>query len=166
MQKKALLVIDIQNDITKNYKDVIDNINGAVDWASQNDLHIIYIRHENLSPGTRNFKPDTFGSELATDLKVVSDNIFTKFKTNALTSEDLTRFIAKHEISDFYITGADAAVCVKSTCFNLRKANYEVTVLKDCIASWDKKKLPEMVAYYEKKGSRVLSLSTLREAVS
>jgi len=27
MLKKALLIIDIQNDITKNYKDIIDNIN-------------------------------------------------------------------------------------------------------------------------------------------
>ncbi len=30
MQKKALVVIDIQNDITKNYKDIIDNINQNV----------------------------------------------------------------------------------------------------------------------------------------
>ncbi len=27
MQKKALVIIEIQNDITKNYKDVIGNIN-------------------------------------------------------------------------------------------------------------------------------------------
>ena len=30
MQKKALVIIDIQNDITKNYKDVIGNINQAI----------------------------------------------------------------------------------------------------------------------------------------
>ena len=33
MQKKALAIIDIQNDITKNYKDIIDNINKTIDWA-------------------------------------------------------------------------------------------------------------------------------------
>ncbi|MDR1341503.1 MAG: hypothetical protein LBK58_15850 [Prevotellaceae bacterium] len=27
----------------------------------------------------------------------------------------------KNEISDFYITGADAVACVKSTCYNLTK---------------------------------------------
>ena len=26
-QKKALVIIDIQNDITKNYKEIIDDIN-------------------------------------------------------------------------------------------------------------------------------------------
>ncbi len=29
MNNRALVVIDIQNDITKHYKDVIDNINAA-----------------------------------------------------------------------------------------------------------------------------------------
>ncbi len=33
MQNKALVVIDIQNDITKNYKEIIENVNSAIDWA-------------------------------------------------------------------------------------------------------------------------------------
>jgi len=107
MLKKALAVIDIQNDITKNYKDIIDNINKSIDWAVDNDIHVVYIRHENLSAGTRTFKPNTHGAELALDLKIVSDNVFTKYKGNALTSEEFAGFISKNEICDFYITGAD-----------------------------------------------------------
>ena len=30
MEKKALVVIDLQNDITKNYKEIIDNVNRAI----------------------------------------------------------------------------------------------------------------------------------------
>jgi nicotinamidase-related amidase len=33
MSNKALVVIDIQNDITKHYRDIIDTINAAIDWA-------------------------------------------------------------------------------------------------------------------------------------
>lgn len=33
MKKTALVIIDIQNDITKNYKKIIGNINQAIDWA-------------------------------------------------------------------------------------------------------------------------------------
>jgi nicotinamidase-related amidase len=62
MLKKALVVIDIQNDITKNYKKVIGNINKAIDWAVQAEMHVVYIRHENLSDGTRTFKPGTRGA--------------------------------------------------------------------------------------------------------
>ena len=161
MQKEALVIIDIQNDITKNYKDVIGNINRAIDWAAKNKVHVVYIRHENLSAGSKVLKPNTFGAELATDLKIVSENVFTKYKSNILTSEELTAFINKNEIRDFYIAGADATICVKSSCFNLRKAEFDVNILTDCITSWSKKKIPEMLKYYESKGCKNISLNDI-----
>ncbi|MGD7045645.1 cysteine hydrolase family protein [Jeotgalibacillus proteolyticus] len=161
MEKKALVVIDIQNDITKNYKEIIDNINRSIEWAVENHLHVVYIRHENLSPGTRTFKTDTRGAELAPDLKLVSQNVFTKYKGNALTSEEFADFIRVNEIGDFYITGADATACVKSTCYNLRKSGYEVSVLSDCITSYDKKKIDGMIDYYESKGCEIIRLDDL-----
>lgn len=161
MQQKALVIIDIQNGITKNYKDVIGNINQAIDWAVKETWHVVYIRHENLSAGTRTFKPGTPGAELAPDLKIVSDYVFTKTKSNALTSPEFVDFIEMSGIKEFYIAGADATVCVKSTCYNLRKAEYDVTVLADCITSWDKKQIDEMLRYYEKNGCRTASLKDL-----
>lgn len=68
-----------------------------------------------------------------------------------MTSEGFADFIKKNEISEFYITGADAIACVKSTVFNMCKENYKVTVLSDCITSYDKRKIDEMLYYYEKK---------------
>ena len=159
--KKALVVIDIQNDITKNYKDIIDQINQSIDWAVSKDVPVVYIRHENLSDGTRTFKPNTRGAELVPDLKIVSKNIFTKYKGNALSSEEFADFIHKNGINEFYLTGADAIACVKSTCYNLTKANYRVTVLSDCITSYDKKKIDEMLRYYESKGCKISSLNDL-----
>ena len=161
MQNKALVIIDIQNDITKNYKDVIGNINKAIDWAVNNGIHVIYIRHENLSAGTRTFKPNTKGAELVSDMKIVSENVFTKSKGNALTSEEFTDYIRKNEILDFYIAGADAGACVKSTCYNLCKENYGVQVLSDCVTSYDKRKIDEMLRYYESKGCKIISTSDL-----
>lgn len=161
MLKKALVIIDIQNDITKNYKEIIDNINNSIEWAEEKGIHVVYIRHENLSEGTRTFKPNTRGAELASDLKIVSNHVFTKCKGNALSSEEFTDFINKNEICDFYIAGADAAACVKSTCYNLRKANYRVHVLSDCITSYDKRKIDEMLRYYAGKGCKLISLNAL-----
>ncbi|NLD80395.1 MAG: cysteine hydrolase [Smithella sp.] len=161
MKNKALVIIDIQNDITKNYKDVIGNINKAIDWAVDHDIHVIYIRHENLSDGTRTFKTGTKGAELVPDMNIVSQNVFTKYKGNALTSEAFSDYIQKNEISEFYIAGADAIACVKSTCYNMCKENYGVYVLSDCITSYDKRKIDEMLRYYESKGSKVISLKDL-----
>ena len=100
----------------------------------------------------------------ASELNVVSGHIFTKSKSNALTSEAFAAFIQEHGISEFYIVGADAAACIKSTCFNMRKGGYAVHVLSDCITSYDKKKLPEMLAYYESKGCSVTELSDAMQA--
>ena len=78
MSKKALVVIDIQNDITKHYRDIIGNINAAVEWASAQGMAVVYIKHHNLSDGTRTFKPGTKGAELAPELNGASDNVFVK----------------------------------------------------------------------------------------
>ena len=163
MSNKALVVIDIQNDITKHYRDIIDNINSAVEWAEEQRMTVIYIKHNNLSAGTRTFKPDTKGAELAPELKIVSDNIFVKTKANALTSEAFSEFIRSKDIREFYITGADATACVKSTCFNMTKAGYAVHVISDCVTSYDLKKMPEMLAYYTDKGCEVKNLTIYKE---
>ena len=137
MNNKALVVIDIQNDITKHYRDIIDNINAAIEWAVAEDMHVVYIK--------------------------VSDNIFVKTKSNALTSETFSAFIAANGINEFYVAGADATACVKSTCFNMAKAGYTVHVFSDCVTSYDLKKLPEMFAYYESKGCEVKTLADYKQ---
>ena len=161
MKNSALVVIDLQNDITKNYREIIGKVNEAIDWAAQRELWVIYIQHNNLSAGIRTFKPGTRGAELVPELKIVSDHIFTKAKSNALTSEAFAAFIRENGITDFYLAGADAAACIKSTCFNMAKGGYGVHVLSDCITSYDKKKLPEMLAYYESKGCSVVELQEI-----
>lgn len=44
----------------------------------------------------------------------------------------------------------------------MRKAGYTVIVLSDCVTSYDKKKIPEMLSYYEDKGC---SLKTSSEII-
>ena len=158
MGNQALVMIDLQNDITKNYREIIDHVNSAIAWAVAKGMHIVYIQHNNLSAGTRNFKPGTRGAQLVPELHVVSEHIFTKTKSNALTSEAFAAFIEENHITEFFLTGADATACVKSTGYNMSKAGYTVHVLSDCITSYDKKKIEEMLQYYESKGCIVETL--------
>ena len=158
MGAKALVVIDLQNDITKNYRDIITSVNLAVERAKCAGMHIVYILHHNLSAGTKTFKPGTKGAELVPELNVVSDNIFVKTKSSALTSAAFADFIAANDITDFYLAGADATACVKSTSYNMAKAGYTVHVLSDCVTSYDKKKIDEMLDYYKSKGCAVEKL--------
>lgn len=75
-----------------------------------------------------------------------------------MTSEPFSEFIRENGINEFFITGADATGCVKSTCFNMTKAGYAVHVISDCVTSYDLKKLPEMLAYYSDRGCEVRTL--------
>ena len=164
MNHKALVVIDIQNDITRHYQDIMDRLNAAIEWAAESGMEIMYIQHNNLSAGTRTFKPGTKGAELVPELKVVSNHIFVKTKANALTSGDFSEYIRENGIDEFYITGADATACVKSTCFNMTKAGYTVHVISDCVTSYNLKKMPEMIAYYADKGCEVKTLAEYMES--
>ena len=165
MSRKAFVVIDIQNDITKHYRDIIDDLNAAIDWAVEREMDVVYIKHNNLSPGTRTFKPDSKGAELVPELKIVSNKVFVKTKANALTSEEFSAYIRENGIDEFFITGADATGCVKSTCFNMTKAGYTVHVISDCVTSYDLKKLSEMLTYYAAKGCEVRTLQEYRNDV-
>ena len=138
MKSSALVVIDLQNDITKNYREIVERVNRAIAWAVETEMYVVYIKHNNLSAGTRTFKPNTHGAELVPELDVVSDFIFVKSKSNALTSEDFLRFIEDHGITEFFLTGADATACVKSTCFNITKSGYKFHLLSDCVTSYAK----------------------------
>ena len=154
-------VIDIQNDITKHYKDIVETINAAIRWAQAEGIYVVYIKHNNITPGTRTFKPGSHGADLVSELDVVSYHIFVKTKSNALTSEEFSAFIKENDITEFYLTGADATACVKSTCFNMAKTGFKVHVISDCVTSYDLKKMPEMLEYYKSKNCDVRSFSEL-----
>ena len=164
MNTKALVVIDIQNDITKNYKLIIDKVNVAIDWAEKERMIVVYIKHNNITAGTRTFKPVTRGEEFVPELKVVSENIFTKTKSNSLTSEAFSEFIEKNGINEFFIAGADATACIKSTSYNMAKSGYTVHVISDCVTSYDLTKVGEMLIYYANKGCEVKTLAEYQTA--
>lgn len=42
MKNSALVVIDLQNDITKNYREIIEKVNKAIDWAVEKGMRVIY----------------------------------------------------------------------------------------------------------------------------
>ena len=47
----------------------------------------------------------------------------------------------------------------------MAKIGYTVHALSDCITSYDKKKLPEMLAYYASKGCSVTTLQEFVEGI-
>ena len=46
MNRKALVVIDMQNDITRHYRDIMDRLIAAVGWAAESGMEIVYIAQQ------------------------------------------------------------------------------------------------------------------------
>ena len=64
MNHKALVVIDIQNDITKHYRDIIDRLNAAIEWAAESGMEIVY----DLCVDSRQASPVALAEEIVSSL--------------------------------------------------------------------------------------------------
>ncbi len=88
---KALVVIDIQNDITKHYKDIIDKVNNAISFAQSQGMYVVYIKHNNITVGTRTFKPSDCITSY--DLKKV-DNMLKYYEDKGCEVKRLFSFLS------------------------------------------------------------------------
>ena len=72
MNHKALVVIDIQNDITRHYRDIIDRLNAAVEWAAESGVEIaqfLYPKTEyDLCIDSSNKSPAALAEEIVRSL--------------------------------------------------------------------------------------------------
>ena len=72
MNRKALIVIDIQNDITKHYQDIMDRLNAAIEWAAESGVEIaqfLYPKTEyDLCIDSSNKSPAALAEEIVRSL--------------------------------------------------------------------------------------------------
>jgi nicotinamidase-related amidase len=167
--KSALLVVDVQNDTINNkaYSDTsgfIERVNQAVEYAEENGMIIIYIKNEYgfnpiisiLSMGR--YRKGTNGAELASDLSVVNDNIFSKSIGDSFSTSDFENYLISNEIDTLYIVGADAAACVYSTAQGGINRNYNINIIKDAIITINDKTMDDMLKKYISDGIAVIDL--------
>ena len=72
MNHKAFVVIDIQNDITKHYRDILDRLNVAIEWAAESGVEIaqfLYPKTEyDLCIDSSNKSPAALAEEIVRSL--------------------------------------------------------------------------------------------------
>ena len=50
MKNSAVVVIDLQNDITKNYREIIERVNQAIDWAVSRERYVVFYEYDKRNP--------------------------------------------------------------------------------------------------------------------
>ena len=169
--KTALLVIDLQKDLTEKSgkaalnpeltDKVIENTNAVIANAKKLKLVVIYIRHEykkGLVTGliTRGALAEgSPGSQIDPRLHVVNDNIFIKNKMDSFSNPALDEFLRKNEVGDIELAGIDAEACVDRTLKAALNRHYKVTVISNCIATKTEKRLSKKLAEFSKLGAEI-----------
>ncbi len=177
--QKALLVIDLQKDLTdkegkaviniKQTDEAIRHVNKIIENAKQHNLIVVYIRHE-VQP---NFIIDfitkgvlaegSSGSEIDPRIKVVNDNVFVKHVMDTFSNKEFENFLFINKVDHIVLTGVDAEACVDRTLKAALKRGYEATVINDAIATKDDARLIKKIKEYKEIGARITTTKALLE---
>ena len=146
-EKKALIVIDMQEDYLRegrkamfsyNPAELTANVNKAIAQYKTEGCDIIYIRQVFQNIGTNRLFigftiKGTPGAELYEGLDVVSEYVFEKYFSNSFTSKPFREHVAKAGYTEVVLCGLDECGCVGATAKGAVKAGLKVTMLTDCI---------------------------------
>ena len=176
LNKKALLVIDVQENLLKSDSKVhmdptavpsfIQNLNKSIAFFEENNLPVIYVVNEWTNPIlnllTGNVcKKGSKGTGIDKRVHLASDTVYRKSKMNALTNKELLHFLEENSISQLYIAGLFAEACIKETVKGGIKNDYKVIIIEDAIGSRTISKKSRSVSFYKHKGISVITADHL-----
>ncbi|GHU33101.1 hypothetical protein FACS1894172_10950 [Spirochaetia bacterium] len=140
----ALLIIDMQKAYYKNYDkesmdQAVEYINYSVDLFRKNNNKIIWIQDEDKENGIIR---ETEGFEIINILKQKNnEKIIIKEYNNAFNKTELYDYLIKEKIDTIIITGYCAEYCVLSTYRGAKDKDLMPIILRNAIASGNKKHL-------------------------
>jgi nicotinamidase-related amidase len=146
MSKKALIVIDIQNDYFENGAiELVNPIEASlkarkmIDSFREKNLPIVHIQHLSADPVNMPiFISGTFGSEIHENVKPLEgEKVIQKYYPNSFKETDLLDFLKANEVSELIVTGMMTHMCVDSTTRAAKDFGFECTVIGDACASRD-----------------------------
>lgn len=143
--KKALLIIDVQNDYfadgayplfnagmaAENIRDVLGR------FRAEGDL-VIFIKHINLKEGAAFFKPETPGIEIYKAIEPIEgEKVIIKHIPNSFRDTELHQYLQSQNVEELVITGMMTQHCVDTTVRAAYDLGYSNILLHDCCATRD-----------------------------
>ena len=150
--KKALLVIDMQEvTVGRNHADFFKYDNELLDRVttviSNSDAAVVvYIKNVMKNNLINKLAPvkvfdNTPEAELAKDLLILSDSIFSKYTGDAFSNSEFSEFLKNNGIDTVELIGVDGGGCVALTALGACENNYKVILNTSAIGTmFDKKK--------------------------
>lgn len=174
--KKALLVIDVQENLlkpnsgmhmdTSNVASLLENLNTSINAFETTNQPVIYTVNEWTNPILNILfgnvcKKGAPGTGIDSRVNMVGDKVYHKSRMSAFTNKDLAGYLKDESITELYITGLLAEACVKGTLKEALSKNYKVVIIEEAVGSKNETKKSKSLLYYKKRGAEVINAGQL-----
>jgi nicotinamidase-related amidase len=145
MPKRALVVIDLQNDYFPGGKWTLHGIEAAADNAARllaaaracGDL-VVHVRHEFPTAAAPFFTPGSAGAQIHPKARNLDgEPVILKHHVNAFRETELKGLLDRHGIEEVVICGAMSHMCVDAATRAAHDHGYCCVVVHDACASRD-----------------------------
>lgn len=165
--KKALLVIDMQNDyLGPNRKamfsydaaELTASVNRAIHRYQSDGADILYIAHILPNIATNRWFigfsiRGTEGAKLYDGLDIVSELYFEKNLSNTYTAKKFREYMKEKKYDEVALCGLDECGCVGKTALGAAKTGVRVVMLENCIGRrFSEERVNKMRERLKKKG--------------
>jgi len=149
MNRKALLVIDIQNDYFPegnfplwNTDETLNNIKKLMIKANAQHIPILLIQHVSSAPKGMApfFEKDSNGTNIHSEIMAITpnDKLIQKQYADSFYKTNLEKTLEKYSINELFICGMMTQNCVTHTAISKEAGKYKVSIIKDCCTTTDK----------------------------
>jgi nicotinamidase-related amidase len=170
--KKALLVLDMQNDfigknakmpvLDKQVEPLIDVINKLENDNYKNGNYIVYIRNVFSKNDIGNlFRhnaaiENTDGINIDYRIMQYSQSIYNKNQPDAFSNKAFESFLINNHINDLVICGVFADQCVYWTSVSALNRGYKVTYIENGVAASSQRNIDNAIEAIAKKGAQIV----------
>ena len=143
MPKRALVLIDIQNDYFPGGKWTLSGMEAAAGNAAQvlaaartaGDL-VVHVRHEFPSAEAPFFTPGSTGAEIHPQVRALAgEPVVLKHHVNSFRETDLKAILDRHAVEELVIVGAMSHMCVDAGTRAASDLGYRCVVVHDACAT-------------------------------
>ena len=143
--KRALIVVDIQNDYFPGGLWVVPGIEAATENAvrllaaarAKGEL-VVHVRHEFESKDAPFFKPGSDGAQLHEKVKnLKNEHVVVKRFANSYRETDLKEVLDRHGIRQVVVCGAMTQNCIDAITRASNDFGYDCVVIHDACAARD-----------------------------
>lgn len=145
MSKRAIIVVDLQNDYWPSGKwplvgieKAAENAAKVIEKARSGDDLVIHVRHEFLSPDAPFFIPGTEGVEINPAVRPVEgEPVVVKNHPNSFHGTELKQILDEKGIEEVVVIGAMSHMCIAATGRAAADFGYNTVVIHDACATRD-----------------------------